>query len=115
MYPTRDDAAQQKRNRDVQTAAQMFYQQPQEQAIAADPNSETSKRSRPNGYVAPRQVDRHSYTAVMGTLVQQQQPGGSTSTAVTMRRQLSGGQLDQFLGSSYYEEPVEQKERSMSF
>jgi hypothetical protein len=77
------------------------------------------KKVRDNNYIAPRQVP-NSLISSMGSLV-----GGSTSMGlqnnnlrVHMRRQLSGSQLDSFLGdhdAMDVERPAESRPRSMSF
>mmetsp|Transcript_22664 Transcript_22664/g.38533 ORF Transcript_22664/g.38533 Transcript_22664/m.38533 type:complete len:209 (-) Transcript_22664:190-816(-) len=74
------------------------------------------KKCRSNAYRAPTRV-QETVTSALGTLV-----GGSaeqTQATVQMRRQLSGSQLDQFLGMDRMDEdkvlPSTDRIRSMSF
>ena len=74
------------------------------------------KKQRPSNYQPPRHVDKKSVVAATGSLV-----GGGwdqSTTMVRMRRELSGGQLDQFF-RSHDDMEVEQdpitRPRSMSF
>jgi hypothetical protein len=82
----------------------------------APPSS--GKKPRQSNYNPPRQVDTKSLLSVTGSLV-----GGGleqSATTVRMRRELSGGQLDQFVGNhdnmdDSSEDAVESRRRSMSF
>jgi hypothetical protein len=83
-----------------------------------------SKKSRVNTYIAPRAAAKPSLIATLGSLVGG--PTGATGAAsskshpnlrVHLRKQLSGGQLDPFLGDhdSMDVETAENRPRSMSF
>lgn len=66
----------------------------------ASPSS--GKKQRPSTYQPPRQVDPKSLVAVTGSLV-----GGclqQSTTSVKMRRELSGGQLDQFFRDNSHDD-----------
>lgn len=81
----------------------------------ASPSS--GKKHRPSSYCPPRTVDKKSVLAATGSLVGGGAWGQSTTT-VRMRRELSGGQLDQFFRThDEMEEDADHngKPRSMSF
>lgn len=77
------------------------------------------KKQRPSNYRPPQHVDKKSVVAITGSLV-----GGSweqNSTSVRMRRELSGGALDQFfrdhdaMEDDDFDHKTELRPRSMSF
>lgn len=86
----------------------------------ASPSS--GKKQRPSTYQPPRHVDPKSLVAVTGSLV-----GGGwqqSTMSVKMRRELSGGQLDQFFRGNTHDDDMDSddgpsvgvvKIRSMSF
>lgn len=82
----------------------------------ASPSS--GKKQRPSNYRPPRTIDKKSVVAVTGTLVGGL--GDQGKTTVRMRRELSGGQLDQFFRDHDAMEDVDMQSayvrpRSMSF
>jgi hypothetical protein len=89
------------------------YNIPVSDGIASPSNG---KKQRPSNYRPPQQVDKKSVVAVTGSLV-----GGSweqNGTTVRMRRELSGGQLDQFFrthDSMEEDDCCRARPRSMSF
>ena len=105
-----------KRVRDGPIQADFYRYQPAPSDGMASPSS--GKKPRRSNYNPPRQVDTKSVLFVTGSLV-----GGGreqSATTVRMRRELSGGQLDQFFGSHDDMEDssvdaVESRRRSMSF
>ena len=76
------------------------------------------KKSRPNNYIAPRVVPT-TFTSTMGSLVKNGANTGmqKSNTRVQLRRQLSGGKLDAYLGSddSMDVDNSDSRPRSMSF
>lgn len=83
------------------------------------PAERSSKRSRSNGYEAPTTI-RPSVLTAMGSLVggTQERSQGNANTFVPLRRQLSGGALDKYIGSHDSMETdanESSRPRSMSF
>jgi hypothetical protein len=121
-----------------ETIDNTYYQHAEMQPPALPQSS--SKKSRANDYIASRPVTK-SLVSTMGSLVgpnpsvstSSRSLGTGTSSSATasasnlssnpnlrvhMRRQLSGGQLDPFLGGDHDEmdiEPADSRPRSMSF
>ena len=89
-----------------------LLQPPDESAVPLEPA--TQKKSRPNNYRAAREVKPSILTA-MGSLVGGAQVGSNIS--VSHRRQLSGGQLEDFLGGhdNMDMDVTDSRPRSMSF
>jgi hypothetical protein len=81
---------------------------------APAPPSAAPKKSRPNSYVAPRVVKPSILTA-MGSLVGGVQ--GNSFSIVPMRRRLSGGALEDFIGGhdNMDMDTADSRPRSMSF
>ena len=119
-----------------ETTDNTYYQHAEMQPPALPQSS--SKKSRANNYIASRPVTK-SLISTMGSLVgpphsvMTSSRSTSTSSSATtsasnlssnpdlrvhLRRQLSGGQLDPFLGGDHDEmdvEPADSRPRSMSF
>jgi hypothetical protein len=122
-----------------ETAPNTCYQHAEIQQPLALPQS-SSKKSRANNYIASRPVTK-SLISTMGSLAgpppcvstSTRSDSNSTSSSATacasnlsnnpnlrvhLRRQLSGGQLDPFLGGDHDDmdvEPADSRPRSMSF
>jgi hypothetical protein len=122
-----------------ETTPNIYYQHAEMQQPLALPQS-SSKKSRANNYIASRPVTK-SLISTMGSLAgpppcvstntrSSSESASSSATAyasnlssnpnlrVHLRRQLSGGQLDPFLGGDHDDmdvEPADSRPRSMSF
>jgi hypothetical protein len=81
---------------------------------APAPPSSTPKKSRPNSYEAPRVIKASILTA-MGSLVGGVQ--GDSNSSVPMRRRLSGGALEDYIGGhdNMEMDTADSRPRSMSF
>jgi hypothetical protein len=89
--------------------------QPTEEA-PPPPLSSTPKKSRPNTYRAAREV-RPSILTAMGSLAGASQAGSRLGLSVPLRRQLSGGNLEEYLGGhdKMDTDMTDSRPRSMSF
>jgi hypothetical protein len=89
--------------------------QPTEEA-PPPPSSSTPKKSRTNTYRAAREVKPSILTA-MGSLAGASQAGSRLGLSVPLRRQLSGGNLEEYLGGhdKMDMDVTDSRPRSMSF
>jgi hypothetical protein len=89
--------------------------QPTEEAPPPTPSS-TPKKSRSNTYRAAREVKPSILTA-MGSLAGVSQAGSRLGLSVPLRRQLSGGNLEEYLGAhdNMDMDVTDSRPRSMSF
>lgn len=89
--------------------------QPTEEAPPPPPSS-TTKKSRTNTYRAAREVKPSILTA-MGSLAGASQVGSRLGLSVPLRRQLSGGNLEEYLGGhdKMDMDVTDSRPRSMSF
>lgn len=113
-----DDCDRQSKNPTVIAAVPQAVPVPKPQAPPSLQGEGRAKRTRPNNYIAPRVVPT-TFTSAMGSLVKNGASTGSekSNSRVQLRRQLSGGNLDAYLGSDDGMEVdiPEQRPRSMSF
>jgi hypothetical protein len=119
-YPSsQSSGGSQKRGRgeDEGPSLPTIVQLPIETALEAlAPPSATPKKSRPNSYIAPRVVKPSILTA-MGSLVGGAQGNFFSNSSVPVRRRLSGGALEDYIGGhdNMDMDTADSRPRRMSF